>query len=215
MRLTGHYIRSKRGVLVMPCFLLCTAAAIAMPAHSGLDRECLAAALHARAAACGVSDLDGDRQADYAFSLNAAGSSASPATISIHLSRAPKAYQLVLPQGVVASSFILRDVNGDGWIDIALLGGFDETVGVFLNDGSGEFQFDHQQRYVTAPNRDTSELTPPARCVVCGYAVCASDCTVSSPAGARYRSAATNFRIAAIRSTPLRRPNGVARSRAP
>ena len=204
-----------RGVLLTLCFLMCTAAAVAMPAHSGLDRECFAETLHARPASCGVSDLDGDRQADYAFSLNVAASSASPSTISIHLSRAPKTYQLLLPQGVVASSFILRDVNGDGWIDIALLGGLDETVGVFLNDGSGQFRFDQQERYLTAPNRDASDLTPPIRCVPSDYAVCASDFAVSSPAGARYRPLAANIRFTAIRSIPPQRPNGVARSRAP
>jgi hypothetical protein len=34
-------------------------------------------------------------------------------------------------------------------------------VGVFLNDGSGRFEFDVLDRYVTAPSTDFSQLMPP------------------------------------------------------
>jgi hypothetical protein len=118
---------------------------------------------------------------------------------------------------VVASSFIFRDVDGDGRPDIALLGGFNETVGVFLNAGSGRFEFDHEGRYLTAPSRDLSEIAPPLHSPVCDCAELSpgSDCAVCSYAGAAYELPAGSARVAESRSTLTRRPHGVVHSRAP
>jgi hypothetical protein len=198
--------------------LLCAAAAaLALPSRSDDARECVAASVRLRPAVCAVSDLDGDRQADYAFSPGLVGSPVRIAAISVHLSSALESYQLVLPDGVVASSFIVRDVDGDGRPDIALLGGFDETVGVFLNDGSGRFEFDRQGRYVTVPSRDFSEIAPPLRSAYyeCAELSSGSFCAVCSCAGVLLGLPASCVRLAESRSTLTRRPRGVACSRAP
>ena len=216
--MTGSFARRVCGVFRTPGLLLCmAAAALAFPSRLDIARECVAASVHFRPAVCAVSDLDGDRQADYAFSPGLVGSSVRLAAISVHLSSAPEAYQLLLPDGVVASSFIFRDVDGDGWPDIALLGGFNETVGVFLNDGSGRFEFDQAGRYVTAPSRDFSEIAPPLHPASCDCAELSpgSYCAVCSYAGAIYRLPAARARLTESRSPLTRRPRGVVCSRAP
>jgi hypothetical protein len=203
------------GVLWIPCLLASTA--LSFPSRSAVERECVAASVHAHRAVCAVSDLNGDHQADYALSLDIAGSAARPAAISIQLSGAPGPYQLLLPEGVVAASFVLLDVNGDGQPDIALLGGLNETVGVFINVGSGRFQFDRQGRYLTAPSRDCSEMSLPPQPWLCDCAeptsgshceLCPGDCGV-------HKLPTASARLAGNRSTPARLPRGVARSRAP
>ncbi len=211
----GRFIRRLTGVLWIPCLLASTA--LSFPSRSAVERECVAASVHAHREVCAVSDLNGDRQADYALSLDIAGSAAQPAAISIQLSGAPGPYQLLLPQGVVAASFMFRDVNGDGQPDIALLGGLNETVGVFLNDGSGRFQFDRQRRYLTAPSRDCSEMSPPPQAWLCDYAEPGSGShgEVCSYACVAHKLPAASARLAGKRSTPARFPRGVARSRAP
>jgi hypothetical protein len=212
------FARRVLGVLRTPGLVVCAAAAAwALPSRSDVARECVAASVHVRPAACAVSDLDGDRQADYVFAPGLIGPSARLAQISVHLSSAPEAYQLLLPDGVVASSFIFRDVDGDGRPDIALLGGFNETVGVFLNDGSGRFEFDHQSRYLTAPSRDFSEIATPPGSPLCDCAELSSGsyCAVCSHAGAAYELPAGSSSIAESRPTLTRRSRGVVRSRAP
>lgn len=214
----GSFARRVLGVLRTPGLFVCAAAAAwAYPSRSDVARECVAASVHVRAAACAVSDLDGDRQADYVFAPGLIGSSARLAQISVQLSSAPEAYQLLLPDGVVASSFIFRDVDGDGRPDIALLGGFNETVGVFLNDGSGRFEFDRQSRYLTAPSRDFSEIAPPIHSPLCDCAELSpgSYCAVCSHPSVAYELPADSARVAESPSTLTRRPRGVVRSRAP
>jgi hypothetical protein len=182
-----------------------------------LERECVSANVQVRPAACLVSDLDGDRQDDYALAPDITGLFVRPASISIHLSSTPGAQRLFLPDGLTASSFVFRDVNGDGQLDIALLGGFNETVGVFLNDGSGQFRFDRQDRYLTPPNHDLSEMAPPPRVRSC-------DC--SEPGSGPYSAIssydlvgnelpAARVRFVETQSTPARPSPNAARSRAP
>jgi hypothetical protein len=206
------------GVLRAPCLLVCTAAvALALPSRSAVERECVSANVQARIATCLVSDLDGDRKLDYALSLDISGRSIHPASILIHLSGTPDARLLFLPDGLTASGFILRDVNGDGQLDIALLGGFNQTVGVFLNDGSGGFRFDAQNRYVTAPNHDLSEMAPPPRAQSCDCAESGfgSYCVVASNRGVAHILPAASARFPESQCNPLRRPLNAARSRAP
>ena len=205
-------------VLRVLVLLVCTAAvALSLPSRPAIERECVSANVQAGLATCLVSDLDGDRKADYALSLDIAGRFVHPASISIHLSRTPEAHQLFLPDGLTVLGFILRDVNGDGQPDIALLGGFNETVGVFLNDGSGGFLFDRQDRYVTPPNHDLSEIASPsgARACDCGEPGSGSSCIVSPQGGVAYKLPAARVRAAQSLSSPVRRTLNATRSRAP
>jgi hypothetical protein len=216
--IAGMSIRRMNRVLRIPGLFVCAAAvALSLPSRPALERECVIANVEAHPAACLVSDLDGDRQADYAVSIDLAGQSLHPASISIHLSSAPQGYQLLLPDGLSVLSFIFRDVDGDGHPDIALLGGFNETVGVFLNDGSGGFRFDSRDRYLTPPNHDLSEMAPPplARASDCAEPGSGSSCAVSSQSRVVGKLHAASMPIA-------HRPTGLdrccfssARSRAP
>ena len=218
MAFAGRLARRVSGVLWMPCLLVCTAsAALSFPSRLAVERECVAASVHAHREGCAVSDVNGDSQADYALSFDLAGSSARPAAISIHLSGASEPYQLLLPEGVVASSFMFRDVNGDGRPDIALLGGLNETVGVFLNVGSGRFQFDRQERYLTAPNRDCSEMSPPPQAWRCDCAEpdSGSHCEACSYACVAHKIPTARSPLAGNISNPARVSRGVAHSRAP
>jgi len=211
-------VRPMIGVLRMPLLLVCTAAvALSLPPRPAVERECVSANMRARPAACLVSDLDGDRQADYALSLDITGLFARPASISIHLSSTPEAYRLVVPDGLTASSFVFRDVNGDGRLDIALLGSFNETVGVFLNDGSGGFRFDRQDRYLTPPDHDLSEMAPPpkARSCDCGEPGSGSYSAVFSYDVVAHKLPAAGVHFVEGQSNPARRPSNAARSRAP
>ena len=212
------WIRQVGGVLRMPGILLCTAAlALSLPTRPAVERDCVTANLQARAAGCMVSDLDGDRKADYAFSLDFSALSVHRASISIHLSSAPGVHQLLLPDGLPALSFILRDVDGDGNPDIALLGSFDETVGVFLNDGLGGFRFDLRDRYLTPPNHDLSGIAPSPHAFACDCAEpgLGSYCAIFAQAGVARELPAANIRLPRNLSSPARRPFNSARSRAP
>lgn len=206
------------GLLRMPGLLVCAAAvALSLPPRPAAERECVSANMQARPAACLVSDLDGDRQADYALSLDITGLFVRPASISIHLSSAREPYRLFLPDGVTASSFVFRDVNGDGQLDIALLGGFNETVGVFLNDGSGGFQFDRQGRYLTPPDHDLSEMAPPpgVRSCDCAEPGFGSYFAVSSHDVVAHELSAAAVHFLKSQSTPAGPSPNAARSRAP
>lgn len=140
--------------------------ALASRPASDVERDCIAASIRWRQFGCAISDLDGDNQADFAFPVQAYGSADRPAFLSVHLSSTQASYELPLPADRPALAFVLRDVNGDGFVDIALIGGLNQTVGVFLNDGSGRFEFDRLDRYVTAPSTDFSQLTHPSRSTV-------------------------------------------------
>lgn len=217
MVLAHSFVRLMRGALWVPGFLVCNAAVVVSLPRPAVERECVSANMQARSAACLVSDLDGDRQADYALSPDVSGLFVYPASISIHLSSMPAARQLLLPDGLAASSFVFRDVNGDGQLDIALLGGFNETVGVFLNDGSGGFRFDRQDRYLTPPNHDLSGMVPPpatcsCECVEPGSGPCHA---IASNDAVAHELPAARVRFAANPSTPVRPFLNAARSRAP
>ena len=211
-------IRRMNRVLRIPGLFLCSAAvALSLPSRPALERECVIANVPARTAACLVSDLDGDRQADYAVSNDLAGQSLHPASISIHLSSAAQGYQLLLPDGLSVLSFIFRDVDGDGHPDIALLGAFNETIGVFLNDGLGGFRFDSRDRYLTPPNHDLSEMAPPplARASDCAEPGSCSSCAVSAQSGVVGKLQADRMPMTHRLTGAARRSFNAARSRAP
>lgn len=205
------------GVLGIPGLLACTAAAaLALPSHQAFERECVTANVQTRPAACAVSDLDGDRQADYALSPDISGRFVYPASISIHLSSTPVARRLLLPDGLAALSFMFRDVDGDGQPDIALLGGLNETVGVFVNDGLGGFRFDGQARYLTPPNHDLSEMAPPrVRSCDCVEPGLGSDCAISAAGACTGELPAARLCRAVSLSVPSLRLINASRSRAP
>ncbi len=127
-------------------------------------RDCVAAALHRFAAGCVVASLDTDDQLDVAMGLEPAGSGRFAGTISIHLSNGKADQHLALPHnGQSVFGLFARDVDGDGDLDIALTGGGNQTLGVYLNDGSGQFKFDESDSYITEPNTDFYQLAPVSR----------------------------------------------------
>jgi len=212
------WVRQVGGVIRMPATLFFIAAvALALPSRPAVERDCVSANLQVRVAGCLVSDLDGDRKSDYAFSLDFSALSVHRASISIHLSSAPGVHQLLLPDGLSALSFKLRDVDGDGNPDIALLGSFDETVGVFLNDGLGGFRYDLRDRYLTPPNHDSSGIVPSPHALACDCAELGlgSYCAIFAQAGVALGLPAANIRLARSLSVPTRRLLNSARSRAP
>ena len=217
MVLARSFARLMSGILRVPGFLVLTAAVAASLPRPAMERECVSVNVQVRPTACLVSDLDGDRQADYALAPDITGQFVRPVSISIHLSRTPEAQRLFLPDGLTASSFVLRDVNGDGQLDIALLGGFNETVGVFLNDGSGQFRFDRQDRYLTPPNHDLSEMAPPPSVRSCD---CFEPGSGPYSAISSYDVVGNELPAAKVRSVespsaPARPTPNTARSRAP
>jgi hypothetical protein len=129
--------------------LLVCAGAVFAQEPPGLARDCLIANMRWQQRTCAVADLDADQRADYAFATVG-----RTLTLSLWLSGRATAVELVTPPGREAFSYAFRDVDGDGDLDIALLGAGEQTVGVFLNDGQGGFAFDDQDRFVTAPYSD-------------------------------------------------------------
>lgn len=179
--------------------LLTGALAVASQPKPDMARECLAASLRWRQFGCAISDLDGDNQADFAFPVQAYGAAERPAFLSVHLSSTQASYELPLPADRPALAFVLRDVNGDGFVDIALIGGLNQTVGVFLNDGSGRFEFDRLDRYVTAPSTDFSQLRSPNR-----YTAWLCEAWSSGSESAAVRS---EHRLEFVKSAEVRRPD--------
>ena len=217
LSLTCGQVRPIGGIVAIACMLACSAmAAVPYSARPSLERDCVLASVRFRFAACVVSDLDGDRQADYAI-LSGSARSTRLAAISIHLSSVPEPVELILPDGVAVSSFALRDINGDGWPDIALLGGHNQTVGAFLNDGAGRFQFDAQQRFVTAPTSDCSELSPLRRACACDCAEIGSGpyCAVCPQAALAHATPAASIPCTPESAARMRISRGIPRSRAP
>jgi hypothetical protein len=178
------------------------ALALASRPAADVERDCIAASIRWHQFGCAVSDLDGDHQADFAFPVQVYGSANRPASISVHLSSTQGAYELTLPAGRPALAFVLRDVNGDGYVDIALIGGLNQTVGVFLNNGSGRFEFDILDRYVTAPSTDFSQLSPPGRSASW---LCATWNSGSQPAALRGRRRTDFLNNAAVHG-PVHEP---------
>lgn len=121
-------------------------------------RDCVAATLRGFGGDCAVADLDADDQPDAALSFDLQGGTNLPGSIFVHLSQGQPDQHLTIPRGWSIRSFSARDVDGDGDLDIALTGGRNETLGVFLNDGSGQFQFDESDRYRTGPSDDFSQI---------------------------------------------------------
>jgi hypothetical protein len=124
-------------------------------------RDCIRATLHGVGAGCASADLDGDRLGDLAISLDVRNHGGFPSSISVHLSHGQPDQNLVLPLSRSVFGFTVRDVDGDGDLDIALTGGINETRGVFLNNGLGQFEFDLSDQYITGPNSDYSRLSAP------------------------------------------------------
>ena len=146
---------------ILGLFVLAVAAAFGAETEIARRTECLtASAAIGSFRGCAVSDLDGDHQADYAISQRIS-THGRPGSISVHLSRTQSDAELVVPDGVSAHSFILRDVNGDGDLDVALLGSLDQTVGVFLNRGQGRFEFEKGGLYLTSPCSESHGLSVP------------------------------------------------------
>jgi hypothetical protein len=154
----------QRSSVVGTLVLLLLTAGVAFAGQPANDdaRDCVAAALHGFGADCVVADLDADHQPDVALSLDLAGIGGFPGAISIHLSHGQADQHLAVPGNRSNLTLSTRDVDGDGDLDIALTGAINETVGVFLNDGSGQFKLDESGRYTNRPNSDYSHFSVPS-----------------------------------------------------
>ena len=151
-----------------------------------IERECLAASVRWGQLGCAVSDLDGDHQADYALRVSGTDTARLPGFLSVHLSSSQTAYELPLPAERPALAFVLRDVNGDGYVDLELIGVLNQTIGVYLNDGYGRFEFDQQDRYLTAPSTDLSQLNSPRKCAPSLCALSSSGSQYAAVRGQRH-----------------------------
>jgi hypothetical protein len=117
-----------------------------LPGLADLTRNCLAANVRAGGRVCQVSDFDSDQRPDWALARTTGG---GLVVVSIHLAGREGAIDLVPPPGLETSSYTLRDVDGDGAVDVALLGVGGQTIGVFHNDGQGAFAYDEANRYAS------------------------------------------------------------------
>ena len=179
---------------------------------SELALDCLTANVRSQQRVCVAADIDADHHPDYAFSP--AGRRLS---LSLRLSAGDTTVELVAPPGREAYSYALRDVDGDGDLDIALLGAADQTVGVFLNDGDGGFVFDAQDRFLSAPYPDSSRVGSTTMRVAwpCATWNPGTDSTGLESVTAIDRP--LSFKPVAEQHVPVyeRRPDGSPRTRAP
>jgi hypothetical protein len=87
-----------------------------------------------------LSDLDGDRQADSAFAEpQMAPSRPDRYRIEIHLTQGPATefYLDLSPAGGVRIA--ARDIDGDDDLDLVVMSRFQQLLGVWINDGHGQF----------------------------------------------------------------------------
>jgi hypothetical protein len=91
--------------------------------------------------ALAVADLNGDGFLDLVVANSDTGSSAAPGSVSVLFGNGNGTFQTqqVYPAGIGSSSVVVGDFNGDGKLDFAVTNADDETVGVYLNRGSGSF----------------------------------------------------------------------------
>ncbi|QOY91525.1 hypothetical protein [Paludibaculum fermentans] len=96
---------------------------------------------------CANADFDGDRRTDEAISTDLSGVGGR-LTFRVQLSQGQPSIEYAMPRLRPAYALATRDIDSDGDVDVILLGFLNQRVGVFLNDGSGHFQFDESGSYL-------------------------------------------------------------------
>lgn len=88
-----------------------------------------------------VADLNGDGFLDLAVANSNSTSGAAPGSVSVLFGNGDGTFQAqqVYPAGLWTSSVVVGDFNGDGQLDFVATNEYDETVGVYLNQGHGSF----------------------------------------------------------------------------
>jgi hypothetical protein len=137
---------------------------LALAADTGVDRlireQCVAPLSHT-ASSCVVTDLDGDRDDDVAYSQLSKPGRGSHA-LTIYLGGADRPRQVMdLSAWPYASAVSTRDVDGDNDRDLIVSNGDRQAVAIFLNDGQGSFTFDTGADFLAAANAVRPYLTTP------------------------------------------------------
>jgi len=84
-----------------------------------------------------VDDLNGDGLPDIAVTHTMCCS--GPGLLRLYLTSSLGYAQVDLDIGQGSKGLVSGDFNGDGWADLAVLQGVDQSVGIMLNDGAGGF----------------------------------------------------------------------------
>ena len=122
-----------------------------MPAAGATVEHCLPASTLVPAARCAVGDMDGDRRPDFAALAKAAGDAGR---VEVRLSQGG-GQELDLSRWPSASGMYLRDVDGDDDRDIVITAGIRRSLAVFLNDGTGAFRLDEDERNISGASLET------------------------------------------------------------
>ena len=88
-----------------------------------------------------VADLNGDGFLDLAVANSNSASGTAAGSVSVLFGNGDGTFQAqqVYPAGLMTSSVVVGDFNGDGQLDFAATNEDDATVGVYLNQGNGSF----------------------------------------------------------------------------
>ncbi len=88
-----------------------------------------------------VADLNGDGFLDLAVANSNSTGGTAPGSVSVLFGNGDGTFQTqqVYPAGLMTSSVVVGDFNGDGQLDFVATNEGDEDVGVYLNQGRGSF----------------------------------------------------------------------------
>jgi hypothetical protein len=112
--------------------------------------------------ACAIADFDGDHEPDIAFGSDFTSRRNHRATLTIRLSATARAQTLSFDNRHGARRVTLRDVDGNGTLDVVLTTGLSTRVAVFLNDGAGDFRPDAEGRYLRDAGDDDRHVEGPS-----------------------------------------------------
>ncbi|MBN9657615.1 MAG: VCBS repeat-containing protein [Acidobacteria bacterium] len=136
------------GCVRLLCFLLLTSAPSWASGSSFHDPAgCRDSGLAHFPGTCANADFDGDRRTDEAISTNLSGVGGR-LTFRVQLSQGQPSTEYAMPRLRPAYALATRDIDSDGDVDVILIGFLNQRVGVFLNDGSGHFEFDESGSYL-------------------------------------------------------------------
>jgi hypothetical protein len=119
-----------------------SAASILLGNGDGTFQTHLDYSVGAAAVSIVAADLNGDGALDLAVvNSNSSLNQPNPGSVSVLLGNGNGTFQpqQVYPAGLMPSSVVVEDFNGDGQPDFAVTNEADQTVGVYINQGQGGF----------------------------------------------------------------------------